>query len=72
MIKFVKDVSMLPEHLLAILACPLCKGPLTPVDSHQGLVCPACRLRFPVREGIPVMLPEEAESIGAGSPEDSE
>lgn len=63
---------MLPEYLLAILACPLCTGPLTPVDNDQGLVCPACLLRFPVREGIPVMLPEEAEKIGVPSVKDSE
>jgi len=63
---------MLPEYLLAILACPLCKGPLTPVDNHRGLACPACQLRFPVREGIPVMLPEEAEKISDGSPENPE
>ena len=52
---------MLPEHVLSILACPLCKGALSPVDSGQGLLCPPCGLKFPIREGIPVMLPEEAE-----------
>ena len=47
------------DEFLALLACPRCKGPL----ERQGdgaLLCPACRLVFQVRDGIPVLLLEEA------------
>lgn len=47
-----------PE-LLAILACPVDHAPV--VDEETRLVCTACGRRYPVREGIPVMLVEEAE-----------
>lgn len=50
------------EELLEILACPICKGPLRTDES--SLVCETCRLRYPVRDGIPVLLAEEAERIG--------
>jgi uncharacterized protein len=45
--------------LLAILACPADHAPVT--DSQTHLVCTSCGRRYPVREGIPVMLVEEAE-----------
>ena len=54
----------LSNELLAILVCPACKGRLETVDEETGLVCRACRLRYPVRDGIPVMLADEAEKIG--------
>ena len=49
-----------PE-LLAILACPKCRGSLTPVkeENREGLSCPACALIYPILEGIPVLLIEE-------------
>ena len=49
--------------LLDILACPLCKGPLQYSKSNQVLVCRADRLAFPIRDGIPVMLEEEARVL---------
>lgn len=49
--------------LLDILACPLCKGPLQYSKPQQVLVCRADRLAFPVRDGIPVMLEEEARRL---------
>ena len=49
--------------LLDILACPVCKGPLQYSRSQQVLVCRADRLAFPVRDGIPVMLEEEARRL---------
>jgi len=54
----------LSKELLAILACPQCTGELTLLPDESGLFCPACRLKYPVREGIPVMLIAEAERIG--------
>lgn len=53
----------LHKELLAILVCPMCKGALTPVDEEAGLYCPACSVVFPIREEIPVMLPEEAIAL---------
>jgi uncharacterized protein YbaR (Trm112 family) len=52
--------------LLDILACPLCKGPLQYAKVQQALVCRADRLAYPVRDGIPVMLEEEARQIPVG------
>ncbi len=50
---------MLDPKLLEILACPVCK---TEVKlQNDRLVCVKCGLRYPIRDGIPVMLPEEAE-----------
>lgn len=54
---------MLDKKLLEILACPICKGPLEYDKKQSELVCKADRLAFPVRDGIPVMLEEEARSI---------
>ena len=46
--------------LLEILVCPLCKGPLVYKKSDGELICKPCRLAFPVRDDIPVMLEDEA------------
>ena len=56
------------SKLLDILACPLCKGPLTWHRDAQQLVCRADRLAFPVRDGIPVMLEEEARRLSGDDP----
>jgi len=53
----------LSAELLAILVCPQCKGKIDLEPGETGFVCPACRLRYPVRDGIPVMLVDEAEKI---------
>ena len=47
-------------RLLEILVCPLCKGPLDYLKDKQELVCKADRLAYPIRDGIPVMLLDEA------------
>ena len=51
------------QKLLEILACPKCKGDLDLNQEKVGLSCPACQLLYPVRDGIPVMLIEEAETF---------
>jgi uncharacterized protein YbaR (Trm112 family) len=51
-----------PEDLLAIMACPACHGALE--DRGEALACPACGLHYPVRDGIPIMLAEEAYRPG--------
>ena len=52
--------------LLEILACPLCKGPLIYRKAEGELVCKGDRIAYPIRDGIPVMLEEEAREIPAG------
>lgn len=54
---------MLDERLLEILVCPKCKGELEYRTAPEELVCPACALRYAVRDGIPVMLIDEAEPL---------
>jgi len=46
--------------LLEILACPVCKTPVEPVKKGEGLRCEQCKRVYPVRDDIPIMLPEEA------------
>ena len=51
------------SRLLDILACPICKSPLKFDKPTQQLICRSDRLAFPVRDGIPVMLEEEARQL---------
>jgi uncharacterized protein YbaR (Trm112 family) len=53
------------NKILDILVCPVCKGPLVLQRERSELVCPPCRLAYPIRDGIPVMLPEEARALDA-------
>jgi uncharacterized protein len=48
------------KELLAILVCPVCKRPVRLLQDGSGLKCEACKRVYPVRDDIPVMLPEEA------------
>ena len=52
--------------LLEILVCPVTKGPLTYDRERQELVSPQARLAYPIRDGIPIMLPDEARSLDEG------
>ena len=47
-------------YLLEILACPVCKTPVALTPDNSGLKCQTCRRVYPIRDDIPVMLPEEA------------
>lgn len=51
--------------LLDILVCPLCKGALVYRRERQELVCKADRLAYPIKDGIPVMLEDEARKLAA-------
>jgi uncharacterized protein YbaR (Trm112 family) len=51
-------MGKIDETLLSILACPLCREPV--VEQGDWLVCQGCRRKYPIRDGIPIMLPEEA------------
>ncbi len=54
---------MLDKELLEILACPKCKAPVRYNEDKTGLVCDACRLEYPIRDDIPVMLIDEARPL---------
>jgi tetraacyldisaccharide 4'-kinase len=58
------------KRLLDLLVCPICKGPLLSAGTGNSLelVCRPDRLAYPVREGIPLMLPEEARTLNADDP----
>ncbi len=58
-----KDHMELPERLLAKLACPQCKGELVYAMTENALDCPRCGLRYPVTDGIPVLLIDEAKRL---------
>jgi uncharacterized protein YbaR (Trm112 family) len=58
----------LDNKLLDILACPVCKGPLRWHRDSQQLVCRGDRLAFPVSDGIPVMLEDEARQLTPDDP----
>lgn len=51
------------KKLLEILACPICKGKLIYQSSNQTLLCKHDKLAFPIRNGIPIMLEDQAEQI---------
>lgn len=51
------------NKLLDILACPVCKDKLVYLKQQQELVCKADRLAYPIKDGIPVMLEEEARQL---------
>ncbi|WP_456379955.1 Trm112 family protein [Thiolapillus sp.] len=53
------------KKLLDILVCPICKSKLIYKKSEQELICKADRLAFPIRDGIPVMLEQEARELAA-------
>ncbi len=55
--------SAIDPRLLEILVCPLCKGPLVYRREAGELVCKADRLAFPIKDGIPVMLEDDARKL---------
>ena len=55
------------HRLLQLLVCPSCKGPLQLDRDTQSLVCAGERLAYPIRDGMPVMLVEQARSLDESS-----
>ncbi|MEW6067834.1 MAG: Trm112 family protein [Nitrospirota bacterium] len=51
------------KELLEILACPKCKGDVRLTEKEDGLICEKCNLLYPIRDGIPVMLIDEAIKV---------
>tara|TARA_B100001939_G_C16447548_1_gene407490 strand:- start:100 stop:390 length:291 start_codon:yes stop_codon:yes gene_type:complete len=60
-----QDEPVLDPKLLNILVCPVSKAPLVYNEETQELLCKASGLAYPVRDGIPVMLEEEARALTA-------
>lgn len=54
---------MLDKELLTILVCPKCKGELEYRPDDEALLCHNCRLRYEIRDDIPIMLVDEAKSF---------
>ncbi|UCG35539.1 MAG: Trm112 family protein [Candidatus Omnitrophota bacterium] len=50
---------MIDENLLKILACPACKADVELKDNK--IICTKCKKKYPIKDGIPIMLVEEAE-----------
>jgi uncharacterized protein YbaR (Trm112 family) len=58
---FGEEYSMaISKDLLDILACPKCKGDIHLNQNNDGLVCESCRLVYPIKDDIPIMLIDEA------------
>jgi len=55
---------MLSKELLSILACPICKAGVKPEE--EFMVCVKCSRRYPVKDGIPIMLTEESFEPASG------
>ena len=51
------------KELLDILCCPKCKGDIHLTDTGDGLVCDNCKLLYPIRDDIPIMLIDEAKKL---------
>lgn len=51
------------KDLLEILACPKCKGDIRLNEDENSLVCDNCKLLYPIKNDIPVMLVDEAEKL---------
>ena len=58
------DPTEVDPKLLEILVCPLTKGPLVYDRERQELISRQAGLAFPIRDGIPIMLPDEARGLG--------
>ena len=58
-----RPASSIDPKLLEILVCPVTKGPLEYDAERQELVSRSAKLAYPIRDGIPIMLPEEARKL---------
>jgi uncharacterized protein YbaR (Trm112 family) len=59
-----KEVKMaINPELLDILVCPKCKGQIYMDESQNNIICDNCRLRYEIRDDIPIMLIEQAHSL---------
>jgi len=54
---------VISKELLEILACPKCKGDIRLTGKEDGLICDRCKLLYPIKDGIPIMLIDKAIPI---------
>ncbi len=54
------DLMAVNQKLLEILVCPKCKGDLVLTENSDGLICHECRLKYLIKDDIPIMLIDEA------------
>ena len=59
--ELVKMKEPILKELFDILACPICKADLRYTKDKKSLVCSKCSKKYPIKEGIPVLLPEKTE-----------
>jgi len=57
------EPTEIDPRLLEVLVCPVTKGPLTYDRERAELISQGARLAYPIRDGVPIMLPEEARSL---------
>jgi uncharacterized protein len=57
------DAADIDPRLLEILVCPVTRGPLTYDREHAELISQGAKLAYPIRDGVPIMLPEEARAL---------
>ncbi len=55
-----RGIMVINKELMEILACPKCKGDIVVAEKGDGLICKSCKLIYPIRDDIPVMLIDEA------------
>ena len=58
-----RPAASVDPKLLEILVCPVTKGPLEYDAAQQELISRSAKLAYPIRDGIPIMLPEEARKV---------
>jgi uncharacterized protein YbaR (Trm112 family) len=58
-----EEPMAIDKELLEILACPKCKGDIVLTETEDGLICNECKLKYPIKDDIPVMLVDEAEKL---------
>lgn len=63
-----KDTRLVDRRLLELLVCPLTKGELIYDSAKQELISRAARLAYPIRDGVPIMLVEEARQVDDNEP----
>jgi len=56
------------SRLIDLLACPVSKAPVFFAESRQLIVCPTSKLAYPIKDGIPAMLPEDAIKLEDNDP----
>lgn len=62
------DWKTMDSRLIEMLACPVSKAPVYFAEARQLIVCPTSKLAYPIKDGIPAMLPEDAIKLEDGDP----